>query len=98
MPTDDFRINATVRSLLVRFWIDTGQLTHGAVNGVVYLKGRLRKETLRAEDSDDTEESPLLLVRRLERALREVNGVRDVVYNLEHITKVKGRWVQRKTA
>ena len=97
MPTEDFRINAAVRNLLVRFWIDTSKLDHGATNGVVYLRGRLTRELIR--DSRETDEESLsFLARRLERELKTIKGVRDVVYNLENLVKARGRWMPRKTA
>jgi hypothetical protein len=97
VPTEDFRINAVVRTILVRFWIDTSKLDHGAINGVIYLRGRLIKEIVR-ENDQDSEESILFLARRLERELKNIRGVRDVVYNLENLIKARGRWMPRKTA
>jgi hypothetical protein len=94
VPTEDFRINAAVRTTLVRFWIDTSQIDHGAINGVVYLRGRLTKELSRSHQED--EESIAFLARRLERELKNIRGVRDVVYNLDNLTKTRGRWMPRK--
>ena len=96
MPTDDFRINAAVRTTLVRFWIDTSHLDHGAINGVIYLRGRLCKELVRSNENED--ESIVFLARRLERELKNIRGVRDVVYNLENLVKARGRWLPRKSA
>jgi hypothetical protein len=99
VPTEDFRINATVRTTLVRFWIDTSKLDHGAINGVVYLRGRLIREISRTSGNDENEEeSVTLLARRLERELKNIRGVRDVVYNLENLIKARGRWMPRKMA
>jgi hypothetical protein len=100
--TDDFRINATIRAILVRFWINTSQISHGCVNGVVYLRGRLIKEVLRVEDAKLEEELPFI-ARRIVKEIMNVRGVRDVVCDLENLKKVRGRWQirtadQRKTA
>jgi hypothetical protein len=95
---DDFRINATVRTLLVRLWIDLTQLDHGTMNGVVYLRGRLRKEMIREDSRNPSEESARLLMMRLERQIKGVRGVRDVVATLENVSKVKGQWVARKAS
>lgn len=97
MPTEDFRINATVRTTLVRFWVDTSKLDHGAINGVIYLRGRLVREISRSTNGSE-EESLTLLARNLERELKNIRGVRDVVYNLENLIKARGRWMPRKTA
>jgi hypothetical protein len=94
VPTEDFRINAAVRTTLVRFWVDTSQIDHGAINGVVYLRGRLTKELSRNQQDED--ESIAFLARRLERELKNIRGVRDVVYNLDNLMKTRGRWMPRK--
>ena len=95
MPVEDFRINAAVRTTLVRFWIDTSKLDHGSVNGVVYLRGRLRKETLRVGEEDPRDESLAFIARRLDRELRTIHGVRDVVCDFENLKRARGRWVTR---
>lgn len=95
MQFEDFRINASVRTLLIRQWIDTTQLDHGTMNGIVYLRGSLRRETTRLKDGQLDEspgESMRLLVIRLERQIRGVRGVRDVVCSLANLTKVRGQW------
>jgi hypothetical protein len=94
VPIEDFRINAAVRTTLVRFWIDTSQIDHGAINGVIYLRGRLTKELMRTQQEQD--ESIAFLARRLERELKNIRGVRDVVYDLDNLTKSRGRWMPRK--
>jgi hypothetical protein len=91
VQTDDFRINATIRSILVRFWFNTSLLSHGSINGVVYIRGKLAKEVLKAGDSDLDKELPFL-VRRLDKEIRNIRGVRDIVYNLENLKRVKGQW------
>lgn len=96
MSTDDYRINAAIRNTLVRFWIDTSRLDHGSVNGVVYLRGRIHKELLRPEEVDRETENLAFMLKRLERELRNIRGVRDVVCNLDNLMKVRGRWVTRK--
>jgi len=92
---EDFRINASVRTLLIRQWIDTSQLDHGTMNGIVYLRGSLRREMTRQREGkldESPEESMRLLVVKLERQIRGVRGVRDVVCNLENLSKVRGQW------
>jgi len=95
---EDFRINASVRTLLIRQWIDTVQLDHGTMNGIVYLRGSLRREMTRSKDGkveESPDESMRLLVTKLERQIRCVRGVRDVVCNLENIVKVRGQWAPK---
>ncbi len=96
MNTEDYRINAAIRSLLTRCWVDTTRLDHGSVNGVVYMNGHLRKELLHQEDAGEQTEEMTLLLNRIEHELRNIRGVRDVMWNLENLTKVSGRWAIRK--
>ena len=100
MQFEDFRINASVRTLLIRQWIDTTQLDYGTMNGIVYLRGSVRREVLQSggKDKDSPEESIRLLMVRLERQIRAVRGVRDVVCNLQNVSKVKGQWTARAAA
>ena len=94
---EDFRINASVRTLLIRQGIDTTSLDYGTMNGIVYLRGSLRRELLRGnqKDEESPEESLRLLAVRLERQIRGVRGVRDVVCNLENVSKVRGQWTAK---
>lgn len=99
MQYDDFRINAAVRTQLIRAWIDTNLLDHGTINGIVYLRGTLRRELLRDDPTEKgSDESLRLILQRLERQIRAIRGVRDVVCNLENVARVKGQWVPRTAA
>lgn len=98
MQFEDFRINASVRTLLIRQWIDTTQLDHGTMNGIVYLRGSLRREITRLKDGkmdESPDESMRLLVIKLERQIRGVRGVRDVVCSLENMAKTRGQWAPK---
>jgi len=93
---EDYRLNAQVRQLLVRRGVELSRIEHGVTNSVVYLRGSLRSY-MRGE-SDDPSQSRLdemALVTRLERALRALPGVRDVVFDLERLVKVGWRWKPR---
>ncbi len=97
MSVEDYRINAHVRSVLVRRWVDTSRVDFGTSNGVVYLKGMLR-QVYRRRPAEETEElDPLLgVIRRIEKDIRSINGVRDVVFRLHNFEKKGGQW-KRKT-
>ena len=86
----DFRINAQVRAMLVRLSIDLAKIEHGATNGVVYVKGTLRADIF--DPSGDGRLAEIQTAHRLERALRGIPGVRDVVFQLDRVVKVGGRW------
>jgi hypothetical protein len=89
----DYRLNAQVRVLLVRRGIDLVRLEHGVTNSVVYIRGSVRSYLSR--QSDDPSRARLEQideVTRLERALRSLPGVKDVVMHLNRMTKVGRRW------
>ena len=89
----DFRINAQVRAMLVRLNIDLYNIEHGTTNGVVYVKGTLRAGIW--DESGDGRLAELQTAHRLERALRGIPGVRDVVFRLDRVVKVGRRWELR---
>jgi osmotically-inducible protein OsmY len=89
----DFRINALVRAMLVRLSIDLAKIEHGATNGVVYVKGTLRTGIF--DPSGDGRLAEIQTAHRLERALRGIPGVRDVVFQLDRVIKVGRRWELR---
>lgn len=98
MATDDFRINASVHTALVRFWIDTVNLEFGTTNGVVYLRGDLQRLSFRSRRENGKDEETTFLARRLDAELKQINGVRDIVYDLRNVARVNGRWIQREAS
>ncbi|MBN1503511.1 MAG: hypothetical protein JW952_00440 [Candidatus Eisenbacteria bacterium] len=98
MSVEDYRINAFVRSVLVRRWIDTSRMDFGTSNGVVYLKGMFR-QTYRRRICDELEEEEDLVrvVHRLEKDIRSISGVKDVIFRLSNFEKKSGKWTRRVT-
>jgi hypothetical protein len=98
VSVEDYRINAFVRSVLVRRWIDTSRMDFGTSNGVVYLKGMFRqiyrRKTSEEEECDD---DLLMVVHRLEKDIRCIQGVRDVVFRLSNFEKKGGKWTRKAT-
>ena len=98
MSVQDYRLNAAVRRFLVSRWVDVNRLQLGTTNGVVYIMGAL----------DTTMEDPyrrvgegvnrassehvLRLAISLEKSLRRMPDVRDVVFKFENLHKRGGRW------
>ncbi len=96
MPYEDYRLNAQVRALFVRRWIDLSKLQFGVTNGVVYIQGSLRphvRESLSDGQQDRVQDA--VNAGRLERALRQIPGVRDVIFQLDNVVKVGWRWRPR---
>lgn len=89
----DYRINAQARALFVRLNVDLNKVEHGTTNGVIYVRGALRNFSF--DRSDELGESRLAeaaFVHRVEKTLRRIPGVRDVVFQLERVVKVGTRW------
>ena len=90
MAQQDFRINAVVQNILQRRRVNTGQLEFGTTNGVVYVRGSLLADAFPTRD-DPT--GPGLL-RQIERDIRTVPGVRDVVLGVTGWQKAGQTWVR----
>ena len=96
MAFDDYRMKAQVRAVLVRRWIDLTKLEYSVTNGVVYLRGSLHPYLGERElDPRKNRETQAELANRLERSLRGIPGVRDVVFQLDRLVKVGWRWKVR---
>jgi len=94
----DYRINAEVRRLLVSRWVDVTRLQIGTTNGVVYLMGSLGtaiaepiRRDLEAQRLSPRERA-LHLAKTLEKDIRRIHNVRDVVFKLDNVFKRGGRW------
>jgi hypothetical protein len=87
----DHTILNRARAILLRRWIDTRPLALGSVNGVVYVRGRLRRNPLfpaqRGAGRDERE-----LVHALERDLTAIEGVKDVILELEGFERRGDHW------
>lgn len=96
MAFEDFRLNAQVRAALVRQGIDLGRVEHGVTNSVIYIKGSLRSHV--TQESSDLSQAKLDEVDRaakIERILRSIPGVRDVIFQLDRVVKLGWRWKPR---
>ena len=97
MSAQDYRVNAEVRRLLVSRWVDVSRIKIGTTNGVVYLMGTLEPSVEDALERSggsaeitSAAERLLRLVAVIEKELRRVRDVRDIVFNLQNVRK-KGR-------
>ena len=75
MSTRDMKIDMRVRGLFVRNYIDLRKVRHTTVKGVVYISGKLIY--LRDEAPVPSHE-----ISRLEREIRRIGEVEDVVWNI----------------
>jgi hypothetical protein len=98
MSAQDYRINAEVRRYFVSRWVDVSRLQIGTTNGVIYILGHLEttmedpRRRLEVSVEGGALERLLLLARQLERDLRRIRDVRDVIFKFENITKRGGKW------
>lgn len=98
LSVQDYRLNAEVRRFLVSRWVDVGRLQIGTTNGVVYIMGALdttMEDPHRRVDEivhRGAGERVLRLAVSLEKSLRRIPDVRDVVFKLDNIHKRGGRW------
>lgn len=98
MSAQDYRINAEVRRVLVSRWVDVNLLQLGSTNGVVYVIGTL--DTTVEDPSRLEAEAPsmgriergLRLAQSVDREIRRIRDVRDVVFKLTNAYKRGGRW------
>lgn len=98
LSAHDYKINAAVRRLFVSRWVDVSRLQIGTTNGVVYVMGHLettmedpgrRWEEVQSRSSG---ERILRLAMTLDRSLRRLPDVRDVIFKLDNATRRGGRW------
>jgi hypothetical protein len=100
MSVEDFRINAYVRQVLSKSWVDIDALRYGAVGRVVYFHGRFDK--MRAVEKAVGEawvgvrpehiSENLNLLEQVEKEVRREPTVTDVVFRLDNFRKVNGKW------
>ena len=96
MSVNDYRINAQIRALLVRRGIDLSKIEYGVTNSVVYVRGAVRTFSIRqSNDPSQDRLSEIEEAMRLEKALRLLPGVKDVIFQLDHLVKVGWRWKPR---
>lgn len=77
----DSKIQAKVRILLARRWVDLGSVTVGTTNGVVYLGGRLQATGGPGPAADPPGHDAWR--RRIRREIAAIPEVRDVVFRFQ---------------
>jgi hypothetical protein len=101
MSVEDFQINAYVRQVLSRCWVDLAQVNYGSVGATVYFHGRFERMRVDADPTDDplskrrtVEEmaEDIALLERVEKEVRRQPSVKDVVFRLENFRKSLGKW------
>ena len=100
MSVDDYQINATVRRILARCWVDLASLRFGTVGRTVYFHGSfLKVRPARPSDTDpwggqrpEEVSENLVLLELVEKEIRRERSVADVVFQLDNFRKTRGKW------
>ncbi|MGA2515381.1 MAG: hypothetical protein ABSG44_02400 [Thermodesulfobacteriota bacterium] len=93
MLREDFSIQANIRRMLARTDIDASQMEFGTVRGVVYIQGTFRLSRFNPSwDSDKVNQFAVNTLYLLEKKIRRIPGVSDVVFQLNNWKKEKGHW------
>jgi hypothetical protein len=81
----DLRIQARVRILLARKWVDLRSLTVGTTNGVVYLGGRLRLTGRGRSEAGEGAAGDKAWLSRLRQEIGAIPEVDDVVFQFHEL-------------
>lgn len=99
MSVEDFRINAFVRQVLSRSWVDLSAVRFGAVGRVVYFHGSFTQVRVAVHnEGPDNLRRPeevaedLALLQEVEKQIRRDPLVSDVVFRFDNFRKVQGKW------
>ncbi len=99
MIKEDFVIQATVRRLLVRSNIDYSAITFGTVKGVVYFRGLFKLTRIYIQEKDEqvldlkSQDYIRKTLHSLEKKVKSIPGVRDVIFQFINWKKERGQWV-----
>lgn len=86
MSTNDREINVRVEQQLTRRGIDTSKLTVSAHQGDVMIQGALQKRSIRESAMSSSD------MKMLDRSLRRVRDVRNIIWNLQNWEKHGTSW------
>ena len=102
MAIDDYRIHAWTRTELIRLWVDLSALEYGVLNGVVYLRGSLRRHptcglgalpTTNGNGNGNGSTSEVcLLAEDVERVMQGLPGAREVVLQFDNVVRNGVGW------
>ena len=100
MLKEDFVIQSNVKRILVRSNIDYSEIIFGSLNRVVYFRGFFRLGTIHIHGDPDlnkylkTQEYITKTLFSLEKRIKSIPGVKDIVFQLFNWKKEKGRWIR----
>ena len=95
MSAADFKINADVRRVLTKHWINLKLLRYSCVGGIVYLRGELDLVFNAPSRRGDWNGMTAEQVSNLEKSLKRVTNVRSVKLQLSNWEKVDTGWLRK---
>jgi hypothetical protein len=97
MLREDFVIQSNIRRMLSRSDVDASQMDFGTVRGVVYIQGTFQVSRFDPSwDSDKVKDFTVNTLYSLEKKIRRIPGVSDVIFQLNNWRKEKGHWFHVK--
>ncbi len=94
MLKEDFVIQSHLRRVLIRTNIDSSRMDFGTVKGVVYIRG-IFEVPHSSKDWDEEKRKNLVMntLFSLEKKVRSIPGVSDVIFQLLNWRKERGQWI-----
>lgn len=94
MLKEDFAIFSNIRRILIRTSIDYSRMDFGCIRGVVYFRGFFQlPRQLTGDDQEKAREISEKTLFSLEKKVRNLPGVSDVLFQFENWRKERGKWV-----
>ncbi len=94
MAATDFRINAAVRRVLVRHWLDLRCIEYHTVNRVVTIQGTFKKVKEAIKDMKKGSGLEPTAVMAIEAELLRIPNVKRIKLDIMGWTKLGGRWAR----
>ncbi len=94
MLKEDFVIQSNMRRMLIRTHIDYSKMDFGTVKGVVYVSGIFQISRIYSDgDEEKTKEFTVKTLYSLEKKIRSLPGVTDVIFQFLNWRREKGQWI-----
>ncbi|MFH1421437.1 MAG: hypothetical protein ABIH42_01785 [Planctomycetota bacterium] len=93
MAVKDFQINTQVRRILARHWIDVNVISIMTVRGTVFLQGKFVRIAANPENKEIKEDDMVVL----DREMKSIPGVRQIVFHIEDWLKDGGIFIRVKS-
>ncbi len=89
----DWELNTKVNAEFVKRSVDTQYLKIGTTAGIAHVTGKIKFTGSKIDESIDAE--VINVLKSIDRAIRGINGVKEVKYQLENWQRQGGNWNRR---